>query len=97
MYVNYNIVHGGESTVDAFVILIKTRMHSSRMRIAHTLTVVSRSVWGACMPPTMHAPHMPPRHAHLPPTMHASLFVIGYHWLPLATIDLVGDNGEFEV
>ena len=21
----------------------------------------------------------------------------GYHWLPLATIDLVGDNREFEV
>ena len=27
----------------------------------------------------------------------ASLFVLGYHWLPLATIDLVGDNMEFEV
>ena len=27
----------------------------------------------------------------------ASLFVLGYHWLPLATIDLVGDNWEFEV
>ena len=27
----------------------------------------------------------------------ASLFVLGYHWLPLATIDLVGDNREFEV
>ena len=27
----------------------------------------------------------------------ASLFVHGYHWLPLATIDLVGDNREFEV
>ena len=25
----------------------------------------------------------------------ASLFVLGYHWLPLATIDLVGDNREF--
>ena len=25
------------------------------------------------------------------------LFVLGYHWLPLATIDLVGDNREFEV
>ena len=25
------------------------------------------------------------------------LFVFGYHWLPLATIDLVGDNREFEV
>ena len=27
----------------------------------------------------------------------ASLFVLGSHWLPLATIDLVGDNREFEV
>ena len=27
----------------------------------------------------------------------ASLFVLGYHWLPLATIDLVSDNREFEV
>ena len=27
----------------------------------------------------------------------ASLFVLAYHWLPLATIDLVGDNREFEV
>ena len=27
----------------------------------------------------------------------ASLFVHGYHSLPLATIDLVGDNREFEV
>ena len=27
----------------------------------------------------------------------ASLFVHGYHWLPLATVDLVGDNREFEV
>ena len=26
----------------------------------------------------------------------ASLFVHGYHWLPLATIDLVGDNREIE-
>ena len=25
------------------------------------------------------------------------MFVPGYHWLPLATIDLVGDNREFEV
>ena len=25
-------------------------------------------------------------------TEGASLFVLGYHWLPLATIDLVGDN-----
>ena len=23
--------------------------------------------------------------------------VLGYHWLPLATIDLVGDNREFEI
>ena len=27
----------------------------------------------------------------------ASLFVLAYHWLPLATIDLVSDNREFEV
>ena len=27
----------------------------------------------------------------------ASLFVHGYHWLPLSTIYLVGDNREFEV
>ena len=27
----------------------------------------------------------------------ASLFVLGYHWLPIATIDLVGDNREFDV
>ena len=26
----------------------------------------------------------------------SSLFVLGYHRLPLATIDLVGDNREFE-
>ena len=26
-----------------------------------------------------------------------SLFVLSYHWLPLATIDLMGDNREFEV
>ena len=25
----------------------------------------------------------------------ASLFVLGYHWLPLAIIDLVVDNREF--
>ena len=25
------------------------------------------------------------------------MFVPGYHWLPLATIDIVGDNREFEV
>ena len=24
----------------------------------------------------------------------ASLFVLGHHWLPLATIDLVGDKGN---
>ena len=27
----------------------------------------------------------------------ASLIVLGYHWLPLATIYSVGDNREFEV
>ena len=27
----------------------------------------------------------------------SGLFVFGDHWLPLATIDLVGDNREFEV
>ena len=27
-------------------------------------------------------------------TEGASLFVHGYHWLPLATIDLMGDNRE---
>ena len=26
-----------------------------------------------------------------------SLFVLGYHWLPLATIDLVSNNREFDV
>ena len=26
----------------------------------------------------------------------ASLFVLGNHWLPLATIDLVGDNKEIQ-
>ena len=26
-----------------------------------------------------------------------SLFVLGYHWLPLATIHLVGGNREFEI
>ena len=26
-----------------------------------------------------------------------SLLVLGYHWLPLTTIDLAGDNREFEV
>ena len=25
------------------------------------------------------------------------LFVLGYHWLPIATIDLVGNNREIEV
>ena len=25
------------------------------------------------------------------------LYILGYHWLPLATIDLVGDNKEFEI
>ena len=27
----------------------------------------------------------------------ASMFVLSYHWLSLATIGLVGDNREFEV
>ena len=27
----------------------------------------------------------------------ASLSVFGYHWLPLATIELVGDNREYDV
>ena len=27
----------------------------------------------------------------------ASLSVLGYHWLPIATIELVGDNREFDV
>ena len=27
----------------------------------------------------------------------ASLSVLGYHWLPLATIDIVGDNSEFDI
>ena len=27
----------------------------------------------------------------------ASLFILGYHWLPLATIDLVSDKREFKV
>ena len=30
-------------------------------------------------------------------TEGASLFALGYHWLPLATIDLVGDNRKLEV
>ena len=29
--------------------------------------------------------------------MVLELFVLGYHWLPIATIDLVGDNREIEV
>ena len=29
--------------------------------------------------------------------MQGLLFVLGYHWLPLATIDSVGDNRKFEV
>ena len=27
----------------------------------------------------------------------SSLFALGYHWLPLATIDLVSNNREFDV
>ena len=26
-----------------------------------------------------------------------SIFVLGYHWLPLATINLAGDNKKIEV
>ena len=29
--------------------------------------------------------------------VHGGVLVHGYHWLPIATIDLVGDNREFEV
>ena len=29
--------------------------------------------------------------------VHEGVLVHGYHWLPIATIDLVGDNREFEV
>ena len=25
------------------------------------------------------------------------LYILGYHWLPLATIDLVGDNRKFDI
>ena len=28
---------------------------------------------------------------------YPSLFALGYHWLPIATIDLVGYNKEFEI
>ena len=43
---------------------LRTRMHSSRMRTAHSLTVSRSICWGACMactPPVMHAP--PATHA----------------------------------
>ena len=36
-------------------------------------------------------------HAGIVHAVGPSLFVLGYRWLPLATIDLVGDNREFEV
>ena len=29
--------------------------------------------------------------------VHGGVLVHGYHWLPIATIDLVFDNREFEV
>ena len=53
----------------------KTRMHSSKMRTARSLTV-SRSIcrghaWHACLP-AMHAPrHACPPLPHMPPAMHA--------------------------
>ena len=69
---------------------VKTRMHSSRMRTARSLTV-SRSICHTrpppcmppamltslpCMPPAMHAPLpcMPPCHAH--PTCHVCPFAM---------------------
>ena len=36
-------------------------------------------------------------HAGVVHAVGPSLFVLGYHWLPLATIVLVGDNRECEV
>ena len=36
-------------------------------------------------------------HANLLSTSCKPHVVLGYHWLPLATIDLVGDNRKFEV
>ena len=30
-------------------------------------------------------------------TFNQVLSALGYHWLPLATIDFVGNNREFEV
>ena len=46
-----------------------TRMHSSRMRTARSLTVSRSICWGVCMPPAMHAPC----HTHplpcMPPTL----------------------------
>ena len=50
-----------------------------------------------------HANLVPPHanlvspHANLMLTSCKPHVVLGYHWLPLATIDLVGDNREFEV
>ena len=48
----------------------KTRMHSSRMCTAHSLTV-SHSIFHPCPPPAMHAPcHACPPATHVPPAMH---------------------------
>ena len=61
----------------------KTRMHSSRMRTARSLTISHSICCGTHAPPAMHAPlchthplplmppmpHMPPCHAHLLPCM----------------------------
>ena len=64
--------------------LLKTRMHCSRMRTAHSLTV-SRSICHTCplpcTPPTMHAPHhaWPPA-MRAPPAMHTP-----YHTCPPTT------------
>ena len=62
------------------VFLLPTRMHSSRMRTARSLTVSRRiprtppyPPWEACTPPrSMHAPrkHTPPGEACTPPQRH---------------------------
>ena len=48
-----------------------TRMHSSRMRTAHLLTV-SRSICHVCHPPP-HMPLLPCTPCHAPPAIHAPL------------------------
>ena len=58
---------------------LKTRMHSSRMRTAHSLTVSLCVVVSHTCPPSNHAcspratMHAPPEQPHMPPraTMHA--------------------------